>query len=147
MLVVKRAIRTGEQAFLLQLIAVVRVLSQSPVLLDKIIDPVTIPKLFDTYMISLQWADPNLEIYILQTLRLIFSNQNGKIHVLKSEQILNYICKCLAKEDNVSIANEAALVMIDILKEPCKNLFLMRYRGDPIAAEEGPCGQVDDDLH
>jgi hypothetical protein len=37
--------------------------------------------------------------------------------------------------------------MIDILKEPCKNLFITRYRGDPIAVEEGPCGQVDDDIH
>jgi hypothetical protein len=67
------------------LIAVVRVLAQSPILLEKIIDPVTIPKLFDVYMTALQWADPNVEVYIIQTLRLIFSNINGKIHVLKSE--------------------------------------------------------------
>ncbi len=67
------------------MIAVVRVLAQSPILLEKIIDPVTIPKLFDVYMTALQWADPNVEVYIIQTLRLIFSNINGKIHVLKSE--------------------------------------------------------------
>jgi hypothetical protein len=65
MLVVKRAIRTSEQSFILQLIAVVRVLVQSPILLEKLIDPVTIPKLFDTYILALQWADPGLEIYIL----------------------------------------------------------------------------------
>jgi hypothetical protein len=53
MLVVKRAIRTGEQSFLLQLIAVIRVIVESPVLLEKIIDPVTIPKLFDIYMQAL----------------------------------------------------------------------------------------------
>lgn len=48
----------------------------------------------------------------------------------------------------MSIANEAALVMIDILKEPRKNhLLIMPYRGDPIAVEEDTCGQVDDDLH
>ncbi len=85
MLIVKRAIRTGEQAFILQLIAVVRVLAQSPILLEKLIDPVTIPKLFDIYILALQWADPALEIYILQTLRLLFTNENGKLHVLKSE--------------------------------------------------------------
>jgi hypothetical protein len=50
MLVVKRAIRTAEPAFILQLIAVVRVLAQSPLLMERIIDPVTIPKLFDIYM-------------------------------------------------------------------------------------------------
>ena len=120
MLVVKRAIRVSEPIFSLQLIAVVRVLSQSPILLDKLIDPVTIPKLFDLFMESLQWADGNIEAYILQTLRLFFANQNGKIHLLKSEQILGYICKCLSREDNVATANEAALVIIDILKEPCK---------------------------
>lgn len=85
MLIVKRAIRTGEQTFILQLIAVVRVLAQSPILLEKLIDPVTIPKLFDIYILALQWADPALEIYILQTLRLLITNENGKLHVLKSE--------------------------------------------------------------
>jgi hypothetical protein len=79
---------------------------------------VTIPKLFDIYMLALQWADPGLEIYILQTLRLLFTNENGKIHVLKSEQILNYICKSLVREADISVANEAAVLMIDILKEP-----------------------------
>lgn len=69
----------------MQLIAVVRVLAQSPILLEKLIDPVTIPKLFDIYILALQWADPALEIYILQTLRLLFTNENGKLHVLKSE--------------------------------------------------------------
>jgi len=50
MLVVKRAIRTGEQTYLLQLVAVVRVICSSPILLEKLIDPVTVPKLFDIYM-------------------------------------------------------------------------------------------------
>lgn len=65
MLVVKRAIRNSEQTFLLQMIAVVRVLCQSPVLVEKLIDPVTVPKLFESFMTSLQWADAAIETYIL----------------------------------------------------------------------------------
>jgi hypothetical protein len=101
-------------------------LVQSPILLEKLIDPVTIPKLFDIYMLALQWADPGLEIYILQTLRLLFTNENGKIHVLKSEQILNYICKSLVREADINVANEAALLMIEILKEPQETLLLLK---------------------
>jgi hypothetical protein len=69
-------------------------------------------------MLALQWADPGLEIYILQTLRILFVNENGKIHVLKSEQILNYIYKSMVRDADINVANEAALLMIDILKEP-----------------------------
>ena len=104
----------------------VRVLAQSTTLLDKLIDPVTVPKLFDIYMLALQWADPALEIYILQTLRLLFTNENGKIHVLKSEQILNYTCKSLMRDADVNVANEAALLLIDILKEPQETLLLLK---------------------
>jgi hypothetical protein len=93
-------------------------------------------------MSALQWADPNLEIYILQTLHLIFSNINGKIHVLKSEQVLNYVCKSLIKQENVNVANEAALLMIDILKEPCKHLTVNSFRGNSIASEKGACCEV-----
>lgn len=95
---VKRAIRTSEQIFLLQLIGVVRMIVESPKLLSKLLDPVTVPKLFDAFMGSLQWADASIEFYIIQTLKIIYTDENGKIHVLKSEQILNYIVKCLTRE-------------------------------------------------
>jgi hypothetical protein len=75
-------------------------------------------------MTALQWADPGLEIYILQTLRLIFTNDNGKIHILKSEQILNYICKSMVRDADISVANEASILLIDILKEPRKFYIL-----------------------
>ncbi len=65
MLIVKRAIRTAETTFLLQLIAVIRVISQSPILLDRLIDPVTLPKLFEIYSDAMKWADTNIEIYVL----------------------------------------------------------------------------------
>lgn len=93
-------------------------------LLEKLIDPVTIPKLFDIYMTSLQWADASIESYILQTLRLFFASENGKVHVLKSEQVLGYVCKSMAREDNIPVANEAGALLIDVLKEPCKQRLL-----------------------
>jgi hypothetical protein len=71
---------------------------ESPKLLSKLLDPVTVPKLFDAFMGSLQWADASIEFYIIQTLKIIYTDENGKIHVLKSEQILNYIVKCLTRE-------------------------------------------------
>ena len=117
MLLVKRAIRAGESTFLLQLIAVVRVLSQSPVLLEKLIDPVTVPKLFEIFSSALKWADSNIEIYILQTLRLFFCDINGKQHVLKNENMLSYASSCLSKE-NINVANEAAAFLIEVLQEP-----------------------------
>jgi len=115
---VKRAIRTSEQTFLLQLIGVVRMIVESPKLLVKLLDPVTVPKLFDAFMGSLQWADASIEFHIIQTLKIIYTDENGKIHVLKSEQILNYIVKCLTRQQDIQIANEAALILIEILKEP-----------------------------
>lgn len=127
MLLVKRAIRQSESTFLLQLIAVVRVICQSPILLEKIIDPVTMPKLFEVYNNSIKWADSNIEIYILQTLRLFFSTQNGKQHVLKNEQMLSYASSCLSKE-NINVANEAATLLIEILQEPRKHIIFYTYR-------------------
>eukprot|EP00347_Sterkiella_histriomuscorum_P003709 403363246 len=121
MLIVKRAIRQAETTFILQLIAVVRVICQSPVLLDRLIDPVTVPKLFEIYSDAMKWADSNIEIYVLQTLRLFFSNNNGKLHVLKNEQMLAYSTSCLAKE-NVNVANEAASLLIEVLQEPHQSL-------------------------
>lgn len=102
------------------MIAVIRMIVQSPILLSKLLDPVTVPRLFDVYMGSLQWADASIESYILQTLKLIFGDENGKIHILKSEQILNYIVKCLTRDQEIQLANEASLILLDILKEPCK---------------------------
>ena len=130
MLVIKRAIRTSEQTFLLQLIGVVRMIAESPKLLNKLIDPVTVPKLFDIYMGSLQWADASIEFYVVQTLKLIYGDENGKIHILKSEQILGYIVKCLTRDQDIQIANEAALLLIEILKEPGNSSFLFTlFRG------------------
>ena len=102
-------------------------IGESPKLLSKLLDPVTVPKLFDIYMGSLQWADASIEFYIIQTLKLIFSDDNGKIHILKSEQILNYIVKCLTRDQDIQIANEAALLLIEILKEPGKLPFVTRH--------------------
>ncbi|CDW82716.1 UNKNOWN [Stylonychia lemnae] len=129
MLILKRAIRQAETTFILQLIAVVRVLCQSPILLDRIIDPVTVPKLFEIYNDAMKWADSNIEIYVLQTLRLLFSNNNGKLHVLKNELMLAYASSCLAKE-NVNVANEAASLLIEVLQESRKNNFsqLLSFR-------------------
>ena len=56
----------------------------------------------------------------MQTLKLLFASENGKIHILKSEQILNYICKSMTRPDSVNVANEAGGVMVDILNEPGK---------------------------
>jgi hypothetical protein len=92
------------------------------VLLEKLIDPVTVPKLFEIYSNSFKWADANIEIYILQTLRLFFSNNSGKIHVLKNELMLNYASSCLSKE-NINVANEAAALLIEVLQEPRKKIF------------------------
>ena len=110
----ERAIREAEPSFLLQIIAVVRVLGQSSVLLDRLIDPVTIPKLFEVFIDALKWADVNIEIYILQILRLFFANNKGKPHVLKNQQMLSYASVSLAKE-NINIGNEAASLLIEIL--------------------------------
>ena len=82
--------------------------------MERIIDPTTIPKLFEIYSNSMNYADANIEIYVLQTLRLLFSNTNAKIHLLKSEQMLVYASNCLSKE-NINVANEAASLLIDIL--------------------------------
>jgi len=65
----------------------------------------------------MKWADSNIEIYVIQTLKLIFSNNNGKTHLLKNEQMLAYVTSCLSKE-NVNVANEAASLLFDILQEP-----------------------------
>jgi hypothetical protein len=49
----------------------------------------------------------------------------------------------------VAIANEAALILIEILKEPCKcskYSFVSTYRGKHSNAQEGPSGQEHDDL-
>jgi hypothetical protein len=48
-------------------------------------------------MTAIQWADPTIEAYIFQTLCLMFGNVNGKLHILKSELILNYMCKTLTR--------------------------------------------------
>jgi len=76
-------------------------IAESPKLLNKLIDPVTVPKLFDIYMGSLQWADASIEFYVVQTLKLIYGDENGKIHILKSEQILGYIVKCLTRDQDI----------------------------------------------
>jgi hypothetical protein len=89
------------------------------VLLERLIDPVIVPKLFEVFSDSLKWADANIEIYIMQSLRLFFSNYYGKEHVLKNETILQYVTICLSKE-NINIANEAASLLIEILAEPRK---------------------------
>ena len=91
-------------------------------MLDRLIDPVSIPRLFELFIDALKWADSNIEIYILQILRLILANANGKTHILKSELMLTYTCNCLLKE-NVNIANEAASLIIEILSEPCNYLL------------------------
>jgi len=119
MLIVKRAIRAQEQAFILPLVQVVRVLSMSSLLLDKLIDPVTVPKLFEIFNEALKFAEPAIEVCILQTLRLLFNNLQGREHVLKNEAMLSYAVRSLAKE-NVNIANEAAAFLIEVLQEPRK---------------------------
>ncbi len=51
--------------------------------------------------------------------------------MLKSEQILNYICKSMIRDSDVTVANEAAILLIDILKEPRKcKYFLIIIRRD-----------------
>ena len=87
------------------------------ILLEQLIDPITIPKLFENYVDSLKWADSEAEVMIIQTLHLIFNNVNGKDHLLKNPLMVNYAATCLAKED-VVIANEAAALLIDLMQDP-----------------------------
>lgn len=47
------------------------------------------------------------------------------------------------RSENVNVANEAALLMIDILKEPRKSfLSLNQFRGNTFTSKEGPCCQI-----
>jgi hypothetical protein len=54
----------------------------------------------------------------------------------------------MVRQDSVNVANEAALLVIEILKEPCK-IFRYQYnfRGDIINAKKSPnCQEYDDIL-
>lgn len=52
--------------------------------MSRILDEVTAPKLFECYVQSLEFADEQLIIYILQTLFILYKYKDGRFHILKN---------------------------------------------------------------
>ena len=136
--ILKRAIRDHQSSYAFQIIHIIRYILESGtyiyiyildigIILEGLMaDGITVPRLFKIYDESIRWGDQNLELFILETLRIIFRHPNGKHHILNSEIMLRYAVSSMLKE-NVLLSNQAALLLLSILQDG--NVYIYIYIG------------------
>ena len=120
---IKKVVRLCELVFADLIIITLRSLFQSPILLSKISDPITIPQIFRLFLKAHEGVHPESETrhYILECLNRMAADFSARKHVLQNQQIIKMVNEDLGTCDSTSdqeptLAIEAAKVLVSLLK-------------------------------
>jgi len=112
----KRAIHEPDTEFAHNLVGALRHLCLSPIILQRLMDQLTIPKLFEIYSQVLEYGDKDVYDDVLGTLNHFATQTLTRSHVAKNQNIIAVLLSSITKEDP-DICNQAGKLFVDLLED------------------------------
>jgi len=113
---IKPAIKQSNDKYIRSLIFIFRVLVKSNNIIEQLVKKNLLHEMFKFFGQFMNWYHRDNIVFMLQTLNIFVINPLTQKYISENLFVLNIIISCLKKE-NETIKGEAAIIIINILKQ------------------------------